>query len=95
MQEIFENYIDNSFDGHYQADFKFHHFELNYKQYFNKSISLKVLDIGVGRGEMLSCMKKWGHNYHGIDISPSTVEFCKKLDFCRSYFKRRRGLGFR
>ena len=29
---------------------------------------------------MLSCMKKWGHNYYGIDISPSTVEFCKKLD---------------
>jgi len=25
-------------------------------------------------------MKKWGHNYHGIDISPSTVNFCKNLD---------------
>ena len=29
---------------------------------------------------MLSCMKNWGHNYHGIDISPSTIEFCKKID---------------
>jgi len=80
MQEIFDKYLDNSFDGQYQADFKFHQFELNYKQFFNKSVPLKVLDIGVGRGEMLSSMKNWGHNYHGIDISPSTVEFCKKLD---------------
>ena len=39
-----------------------------------------MLDIGVGLGEMLSCMKNWGHNYHGIDISPSTIEFCKKYN---------------
>ena len=80
MQEIFEKYIENSFDSFHQANFKFHQFELNYKKYFKKSVSLNTLDIGVGRGEMLSCMKKWGHNYHGIDISPSTVNFCKKLD---------------
>ena len=80
MQEIFDKYIDNSFDSQYQADFKFHQFELNYKKFFYKSVPLKVLDIGVGRGEMLSSMKNWGHNYHGIDISPSTVDFCKKLD---------------
>ena len=80
MQEIFEKYIENSFDSHHQANFKFHQFELNYKKYFKKSVSLNTLDIGVGRGEMLRCMKKWGHNYHGIDISPSTVNFCKKLD---------------
>ena len=80
MQEIFEKYIENSFDSHQQANFKFHQFELNYKKFFKKGVSLNTLDIGVGRGEMLSCMKKWGHNYHGIDISPSTVEFCKKLD---------------
>ena len=80
MQEIFEKYVENSFDSNHQANFKFSQFELNYKKYFNKSVSLNALDIGVGRGEMLSCMKKWGHNYHGIDISPSTVNFCKKLD---------------
>jgi len=80
MQEIFEKYIENSFDCNHQANFKFSQFELNYKKYFKKSVSLNTLDIGVGRGEMLSCMKKWGHNYHGIDISPSTVNFCKKLD---------------
>ena len=80
MQEIFENYIENSFDGLFQANLKLRQFELNYKKYFYKKVTLRVLDIGVGRGEMLSCMKNWGHYYHGIDISPSTVEFCKKLD---------------
>ena len=80
MQEIFKNYIDNSFVGHFQADFKLRQFELNYKKHFNNSESLRTLDIGVGRGEMLSCMKIWGHNYYGIDISPSTVKFCKKLN---------------
>ena len=39
----------------------------------------KVLDIGVGRGEMLSCMKEWGLNYQGIDISPSKIRFCQSL----------------
>ena len=39
----------------------------------------KVLDIGVGRGEMLSCMKEWGLNYQGIDISPSKIGFCQSL----------------
>jgi 2-polyprenyl-3-methyl-5-hydroxy-6-metoxy-1,4-benzoquinol methylase len=80
MQEIFSNYIDNSFDGSQQAVFKFHQFELNYKKIICSHENSNVLDIGVGRGEMLSCMKKWGHNYHGIDISPSTIDFCKKLD---------------
>ena len=80
MQEIFENYIDNSFDSHHQADFKLRQFDLNYKIHFNNSETLRTLDIGVGRGEMLSCMKIWGHNYYGIDISPSTVKFCKKLN---------------
>ena len=80
MQEIFEKYIENSFDGLFQANFKLRQFELNYKKYFYKKVTLRVLDIGVGRGEMLRFMNNWGHYYHGIDISPSTVDFCKKLD---------------
>jgi 2-polyprenyl-3-methyl-5-hydroxy-6-metoxy-1,4-benzoquinol methylase len=39
-----------------------------------------VLDVGVGRGEMLTLMRKWGYDYQGIDISPSTIKFCKNLD---------------
>ena len=40
----------------------------------------KTLDIGVGRGEMLSCMSEWSCDYLGIDISLSTVNHCQSLN---------------
>ena len=81
MKEIFDTYVDNSFGEYTQADFKFKQFEVNYKKYFPENINSRLLDIGVGRGEMLSCMKSWGYqNYYGIDISPSTIDFCKSID---------------
>jgi len=79
MRDIFDNYVETSFDGPQQATFKFKQFELNYKKYFPKEKTSLVLDIGIGRGEMLSCMRDWGFNYQGVDISPSTVRFCKTL----------------
>ncbi len=81
MKEIFDNYIETSFDDFRQAEFKFDQFEFNYRKYFPTDLSASVLDIGIGRGEMLSCMKKWGYqNYLGVDISKSTVSFCSGLD---------------
>lgn len=80
MKRLFDNYVETAFDGFEQAAFKFKQFELNYKQYFPQEKSYRVLDIGIGRGEMLSCMRDWGFNYQGIDISPSTVRFCQTLD---------------
>jgi len=72
--------VENSFGEEKQATFKFKQFEVNYKKYFPKDNEAKVLDIGIGRGEMLSCYKDWGYkNYLGIDISPSTVKFCKSI----------------
>lgn len=80
MEEVFETYVDNAFNNHEQATIKFKQFEFNYKKEFPEDKSSKVLDIGVGRGEMLTCMKSWGfENYLGVDISPSTIQFCKKL----------------
>ncbi len=80
MKDIFDNYIPTSFDGMKQATPKFQQFEKNYKKFFPKNQNAKVLDIGIGRGEMLSMMKKWGYtDYCGIDISPSTVDFCQKI----------------
>ncbi len=79
MKDIFDNYVETSFDGFQQATFKFKQFELNYKKYFPKEKKSLVLDIGIGRGEMLSCMHDWGFDYQGVDISPSTVRFCKTL----------------
>jgi 2-polyprenyl-3-methyl-5-hydroxy-6-metoxy-1,4-benzoquinol methylase len=80
MKEIFDNYIETSFDGFEQAKFKFEQFEINYKHYFPEKNGMQVLDIGIGRGEMLTCMREWGFDYQGIDISPSTVRFCQSLN---------------
>lgn len=80
MKDFFENYVENTFGAYEQARFKFRQFEINYKKYFPAEKSVRVLDIGIGRGEMLTCMKEWGYdNSLGVDISPSTVTFCKSL----------------
>ena len=80
MKEIFDDYINNAFGEYAQAEFKFRELEWNYKKYFPADFNSLILDIGIGRGEMLTCMKSWGYqNYYGIDISPSTVDFCKSI----------------
>jgi 2-polyprenyl-3-methyl-5-hydroxy-6-metoxy-1,4-benzoquinol methylase len=80
MKKIFDNYINNAFGGVYeQAIFKIQQFKINYEKFFPKVATGKVLDIGIGRGEMLTCMKDWGYDYHGIDISLSTVSYCQSL----------------
>jgi len=80
MKEIFDHYIETSFGELKQAEFKFDQFNFNYKQYFIVNKNNRVLDIGIGRGEMLTCMKNWDYvNYLGLDISPSTVSFCKSI----------------
>lgn len=81
MKEIFENYVEHSLGGNQQAIFKFRQFEYNYRKYFPGSDrDVCLLDVGIGRGEMLACMRDWGYkNYLGVDISPSTVDFCKSI----------------
>jgi 2-polyprenyl-3-methyl-5-hydroxy-6-metoxy-1,4-benzoquinol methylase len=80
MKKIFDNYVETSFVGNHQNSSKFQQFELNYKKFFPPYEGSNVLDIGIGRGEMLSKMNEWGYKYNGIDISPSTVEFCNQLN---------------
>jgi 2-polyprenyl-3-methyl-5-hydroxy-6-metoxy-1,4-benzoquinol methylase len=80
MKEIFDDYVNNSFGSERQATAKFKQFDFNYKKFFPSDKNAEVLDIGIGRGEMLSSFVRWGYeHYSGIDISPSTVEFCKKI----------------
>lgn len=79
MKQIFDNYVENSFDGVEQAKFKLRQFDTNYRKLFPAQKAAEVLDIGIGRGEMLTCMRDWGYTYQGIDISPSTVALCKSL----------------
>lgn len=80
MKEVFDNYIPTSFGKKEQSTPKFKQFEKNYRKFFPTNKDANVLDIGIGRGEMLSTMRNWGYsNYLGIDISPSTVGFCKEI----------------
>lgn len=82
MKEIFDNYLENAFGQREQAKFKFIQFEQNYKKYFPVNREAKVLDIGIGRGEMLESVKRWGYrNYLGVDISSSIINFCKSLGY--------------
>jgi len=69
MQEIFDSYVENSFGEEKQAVFKFKQFEINYKEYFPVNQDARVLDIGIGRGEMLSCYEKWGYKNKVMRVS--------------------------
>lgn len=78
MKQIYDSYVENAFDGNEFSAVKITLFYKNYRKYFNFNNLEKVLDIGVGRGEMLYCMNKWGFvNYLGVDISKSTINLCK------------------
>jgi len=85
MRKIIDRYVDVAFGApkpgeSKQNELKIRQFKNNYLKLFPKNKGLPVLDIGIGKGEMLSCMKNWGYlNYRGIDISRSTVDFCESL----------------
>jgi len=81
MEQILDEYVEIMFGNEAQATFKLKQFENNYKKYAPENLGVSVLDIGIGRGEMLSCYKNWGYkNYFGIDISKSTIKHCQSLD---------------
>lgn len=79
MKQIFDNYVEISFEGRQPSALKRTQFEYNYKSHFPAQGAAVTLDIGIGRGEMLACMRDWGCDYQGIDISPSTVALCQSL----------------
>jgi 2-polyprenyl-3-methyl-5-hydroxy-6-metoxy-1,4-benzoquinol methylase len=80
MQQIFDRYIEHSFGEARQSSARIKQFAFNYRQYFPLNLGAKVLDIGVGRGEMLACMKEWGYlEYQGVDISADTIRFCQSM----------------
>jgi len=78
MQEIFDNYLQNTLNKVAdQEDKKMSKFRFNYRQFFPHDRSSRLLDVGVGRGEMLRCMRELGYsNILGIDISSSTITHC-------------------
>ena len=81
MGKIYDNYLENSSVGTDFSNWKVKEFKENYQNFFPSDKSEHVLDIGIGNGEMLYCMKQWGYdNYMGIDISQSAIKTCQARD---------------
>ena len=81
MDEIIKNYMATSLDAMSMEEAnKIKKFEHNYAAILPEDRDAILLDIGVGRGEMLMCQARWGYRHaRGIDISPSTIQHCQSL----------------
>lgn len=47
------------------------------------SVRRRVLDVGVGRGELLQRLQALGHDTHGMDMEPGCVEVASRFGDCR------------
>ncbi|MCX6307673.1 MAG: class I SAM-dependent methyltransferase [Bacteroidia bacterium] len=80
--DIYENYINIGLGAGTQSVSKIRQFEKNYKRFFPADKEVGILDIGPGKGEMLSCLSGLGHtNLQAVDISASVIHFIKELGF--------------
>ncbi len=84
----YNNYLTLALGGEVQSELKIEQFKNNYLQYFPSSKKNAILDVGPGKGEMLSCLKKEGYsNIEAVDISESVVHFVKGLGYKASLVK--------
>jgi len=80
--DIYENYINIGLGSGTQTVAKIRQFEKNYHRFFPCNKDADILDIGPGKGEMLSCLAGLGYtNLQAVDISASVVQFVKELGF--------------
>jgi 2-polyprenyl-3-methyl-5-hydroxy-6-metoxy-1,4-benzoquinol methylase len=80
--DIYNDYINIGLGAGKQTEAKIRQFETNYKRYFPADKSVAVLDIGPGKGEMLTCLKNLGYSrIQAVDISASVVEYVQGLGF--------------
>lgn len=82
MKSKYDNYLNIAFEGEGLSKQKIVQFEKNYTCFFPAEKDAAILDIGPGKGEMLSCLKNYGFsNTEAVDISESVVEHINKLGF--------------
>lgn len=77
MNKVYENYLETSAVGTEESAWKIEELKVNYSKYFPSDKNARILDIGVGNGEMLHLLKDMGYtNAEGADISQSTINAC-------------------
>lgn len=78
----YDNYIHLGLGAGSQSETKIKQFTQNYSGYFPADQHAAILDIGPGKGELLTCLSRKGYtNLTGTDISASVVEYISKLGF--------------
>jgi 2-polyprenyl-3-methyl-5-hydroxy-6-metoxy-1,4-benzoquinol methylase len=78
----YDNYIHTALGNGAQSKQKIALFRKNYQQYLSKDKSIRILDIGPGKGEMLTMLSESGYsNIEAIDISKSVVDYIQLLGY--------------
>jgi 2-polyprenyl-3-methyl-5-hydroxy-6-metoxy-1,4-benzoquinol methylase len=82
MMNKYNNYLTLALGSDGQSEKKIEQFNNNYSRFFPENKSANILDIGPGKGEMLSCLNKQGFsNIEAVDISESVADFIEKLGY--------------
>jgi SAM-dependent methyltransferase len=82
MVNEYSNYLTIALGSDGQSKAKMEQFENNYTRFLPGNKNAKILDIGPGKGEMLSYLDKHGFsNIEAVDISVSVVEFVTQLRY--------------
>jgi len=82
MDGFLDNYLEASFEcGNWPDEEKIRLLDYNYADLLPVRKDAKILEIGVGLGELLVLGRRRGYaNVLGIDISSSVVKFCMAHD---------------
>jgi len=76
----YDNYISEALGDGEQNELKIRQFKSNYSFFFPKDQDVKCLDIGPGKGELLTCLSVLGYyNIEAVDISKSVAEYISQL----------------
>lgn len=80
--DIYDNYLEIGLGAGTLSELKIKQFVRNYAQFFPTDKNAHLLDVGPGKGEMLTCLSRMGYtNLQGADISESVVSHIKSLGF--------------
>jgi SAM-dependent methyltransferase len=82
MMNEYDNYLTLALGTGGQSKSKLKQFENNYTRFLPENKTAKILDIGPGKGEMLSYLDKHGFsNIEAVDISESVVGYVTQFGY--------------